>query len=145
MTGLAIRRARILKVRKIEHRLATAQAQKALSEVSTLKQIEKRLIGLRSTLTPDDRIKNGRALQSMHEMAELLEGAKDDLAVPIGRAEAKAKRCQGERTVASARENSVEKLQERAEIAEEYRAICKADAERPFRRQKFFTGDRDGK
>lgn len=53
MTGLAERRARIVRVRQMEHRVARAKLATAEAALANLDRIAERLNGLRTSLRPD--------------------------------------------------------------------------------------------
>jgi hypothetical protein len=142
MTRQSTRRARILRVRQIEHRIAAARLNNAGVEVANLKRIEQRIARLRVTLNPDHAMKTGTAFQAMHEMATLLDTATDVLAVPIDRAETTARHFEAQRNAAWMREDGAERLHAKSIREESYQSILRADAGRPFRKRNPLTGGR---
>jgi hypothetical protein len=64
MTGLATRRARIVRVREMEHRLAHAQLRVADAALDELNGISARIAALRSALNPACGYTNGLELKS---------------------------------------------------------------------------------
>lgn len=135
MTGLASRRARILKVRQMEHKVARARLAGAEAALANLDRISTRLSGLRASLKPDAKHSNGLALKAMAEMAIRLESAQGELAAPIGAAEHNRSRFMAERVFAKSREDGAEKMHSRALVVENYEQTRRADANRPFRKR----------
>lgn len=135
MTSLAERRARIVRVRQMEHRVARAKLATAEAALANLGRIAGRLSGLRASLKPDTARTTGLALKSMAEMALRLEAAQHDLAAPIEGAQHNRVRSIAERAAAKTREEGAEKLRERALRSETYEQARRADANRPFRKR----------
>jgi len=140
MTGLAERRARIVRVRQMEHRVARAKLATAEAALANLDRIAERLSGLRTSLKPDAERTTGLALKSMAEMALRLEDAQCDLAAPIKGARHNRVRSMAERLAAKTREEGAEKLRERALRIELYEQTRRADANRPFRKRPSTLG-----
>lgn len=142
MTSLAQRRARILRVRQMEHRVARVRLATAEATLANLDRISGRLSGLRASLKPDAERTSGLALKAMAEMALRLESAQTDLAAPIGNAENNRVRSIAERVFAKGREEGAEKLHSRAVRTETYEQNRRADANRPFRKRVPALGGR---
>lgn len=142
MTSLAQRRARILRVRQMEHRVARVRLATAEATLANLDRISGRLSGLRASLKPDAERTSGLALKAMAEMALRLESAQTDLAAPIGNAENNRVRSIAERVFAKGREEGAEKLHNRAVRTETYEQNRRADANRPFRKRVPALGGR---
>lgn len=140
MTSLAERRARIVRVRQMEHRVARAKLATAEAALSNLDRIASRLSGLRASLKPDAERTDGLALKSMAEMALRLEAAQCDLVAPIKGAQHNRVRSIAERSAAKTREEGAEKLRERALRSEAYEQARRADANRPFRKRQLTFG-----
>lgn len=135
MSGLAERRARILKIRQLEHRVARARLANAEATLANLDRISGRLSGLRASLKPAAERTDGLTLKAMAEMAIRLEKAQGDLAAPIDDAEHKRARSLAERAYAKTREDGAEKLHDRALRSETHEQALRADANRPFRKR----------
>lgn len=140
MSGVAQRRARILRVRQLEHRVATARLASAEATLANLDRIKGRLSNLRASLKPNAERTDGQALKAMAEMAIRLEKAQGDLAAPIGDAERKRAHSMAERAYAKTREDGAEKLHSRAVRSENYEQALRADANRPFRKRPALGG-----
>jgi hypothetical protein len=141
MTSLSQKRARIVRVRHLEHRIARARLATAEATLANLDRISQRLSNLRATLKPDAEFTNGLALKAMAEMAGRLEVAQADLAAPIEGAKHNRVRSIAERTFAKSREQGAEKLRDRAERLETYQQAIRADANRPFRKRNSSLGE----
>jgi hypothetical protein len=135
MSGLAQRRARVLRVRQLEHRVASARLATAEAAVANLDRISGRLAALRASLRPATDRTDGVTLKAMAEMAIRLEKAQGDLAAPINAAAHKRALSQAERSYAKSREDGAEKLHGRAVRSETYEQALRADANRPFRKR----------
>lgn len=143
MTSVVERRARIVRVRQMEHRAARAKLATAEAALANLDRIAGRLSGLRASLKPDAERTTGLALKSMAEMALRLEAAQCDLAAPMEGAQHNRIRSIAERAAAKTREEGAEKLREQALRLETYEQSRRADANRPFRkRQPALGGDK---
>ncbi len=140
MTNLSERRARILRVRQLEHRVARAKLANAEATLANLDRISERLSGLRASLKPNAERTNGLALKAMAEMAIRLESAQMDLAAPIEGAQHHRVRSIADRAFAKNREQGAEKLHDRALRMEVYEQTRRADANRPFRKRNSTLG-----
>lgn len=134
MKNQATRRARILKVRAIEHRAATANLATADAAVANLNRISGRLSNLRRGLVSEQGEFIGLALKANAEMSQRLEHAKASLVQPIRDAEYARSRVKAERLIARRREDSAAKLYDRAVRSDERRADEQASASQPFRK-----------
>ena len=141
MTNLSQKRARIVRVRHLEHRVARAKLATAEATLANLDRISNRLSILRATLKPDAEFTNGLALKAMAEMAGRLEVAQADLAAPIEGAKHNRVRSITERTFAKSREQGAEKLRDRAIRLETSEQARRADANRPFRKRISALGE----
>lgn len=135
MSGLAQRRARVLRIRQLEHRVASAKLATAEAAVANLDRISGRLSALRASLKPATDRTDGITLKAMSEMAIRLEKAQGDLAAPMDAAAHKRALSQAERAYAKTREDGAEKLHGRAVRSETYEQALRADANRPFRKR----------
>lgn len=141
MTALAQRRARILRVRAIEHRVAAARLAQADAAVANLDRISGRLATLRRSLTTTSGRTSGLALNAMAEMSHRLEIATVSLVTPTSDAERARARVSGERLKARQREESAGRLHERAFREENETREVRALADRPHRKRKPLIGD----
>lgn len=140
MTGLSERRARILRVRQLEHRVARAKLANAEATLANLDRISQRLSGLRASLKPNAERTSGLALKAMAEMAVRLETAQTELAAPIRGAQNNRVRSIADRASAKSREQGAEKLRDRALLVEVHEQARRADANRPFRKRSSALG-----
>jgi hypothetical protein len=136
MTSLSTRRARILHVRKLEHRIAKAQANSADAAVDKLDRISRRIDTLRLSLHPKDERASGRQLRAMGEMQQRLAQAQDDLAQPIGNARDESAHFADLRHAAHLREEGAIRLHDMAVHNAAATAALRTDANRPFRPRK---------
>lgn len=134
MSDIAARRARILRLRAIEHRVAQAQLAKADASLSSLTQIADRLGRLRMTLHAGYGTTDGRALKVRAEMALRLDDAQVSLAAPRREAEARRRECLALQQHAHRREDSIAKLHERAVQTASAESVRRNDANRPHRK-----------
>jgi uncharacterized protein (UPF0210 family) len=135
MSQPSARRARILRVRQLEHRLSVARLNNAAAEVTNLKRIGARITNLRITLNPDRTLKSGTAFQAMYEMAARLDDANAQLAAPIDQAETTVRHFEGQRNAARIREDGAERLHAKSVREESYQSALRADANRPFQKR----------
>ncbi len=140
MSALAQRRARILRVRAIEHRIAAARLAQADAAVANLDRIASRLAALRRSLTTTSGQTSGLALSAMAEMSQRLEAATVSLVTPTDDAERARARVSGERMKARQREESAGKLHERAFREENENREVRALAATPYRKRKPLMG-----
>jgi hypothetical protein len=132
MTRLSHRCARILRVRTVEHRVATARAAAAEKRIGDLLGVAQRIADLRTSLRPDVGVTNGQALNAMAEMKMRLERAEGDLVRPIRQAEAHRDQATLARLLARTREDGAGRLRDKTAIGEEKAATLRAQAGNPF-------------
>lgn len=132
MTALSKRRMRIVRVRAIEHRIAAARNAEAERRSAELVGVATRLANLRHGLCPQPGSADGQTLQAMAEMAQRLDRAEGELVQPMQQADAHQQRTWLARLAARAREESSVRLRDRAAATEQYAAMVRADAARPF-------------
>lgn len=116
---LGKRRARITRVRRIEHVHAAAAAAAAQAQVAHLEASERRLAELRGGLVSEVGATTGAALGHAHELAMRLDGARASLGDAIAGARITAAASSEARIEARRNEESAHKLEERtnAELA----------------------------
>ena len=141
MTGRTIQRARLLRLRKIECRIAAANLSQAQATLTTLRQVTQRLAALNSGLTPAAGIAVGRSLKSNAEMSARLDAAAISMASPIGTAIAKILESQALHRKTRQREDYASKLNDSAKAQQEAARVLRADANRPFRKPANFLGE----
>lgn len=76
MSQVAQRRARILRLRTIEHRVAAARLAQADAAHSAVAQVALRVAALRDQVNVAEGLQNGSDLQSMGELADRLDRAR---------------------------------------------------------------------
>ena len=76
MTGTTARRARLLRLRSIQHRIAVAKLARADANVSNLARIAQRIAGLKAGLGAGTGTTTGMSLMAMTEMAIRLDSAR---------------------------------------------------------------------
>jgi hypothetical protein len=113
MSG-APQRARIARVRRIQHGLAAAAAAKASGHVQMLEMNSSRLAQMREGLSTAPGATSGAALAGRGELAMRLESARDGLGRTIGGARAAAALREKERLGARRDQESAERLHDRA-------------------------------
>lgn len=111
MNGLVRQRARLVRVRKIQHGLAAASAAQAAERVAMLEMNQARLQRMRGELRPIEGPTSGAALARMGELAMRLDTARHGLTPSIEAARALAASLQGERHAARRDQESAEKLE----------------------------------
>jgi len=133
---LSQRRSRIVRVRTIEHRIATMKQTLAEQRLVELVGVARRLEDLRGSLAPRHGRVDGASLQAMGELSNRLGRAEAELNTPIRRAETAQEEATSLRLRARAREEGAEKLRGRAARMEEQQTALRHDANRPFRKPK---------
>lgn len=131
MTGLSQRRARILRVRAIEHRAAAARQSAADKKIADLLGVARRLGDLRDSLIPTMGPSAGAALQAMNELQSRLADAESSLAQPIRHARELREHAWSVRIAAHGRELGADRLHSKARAQEEYHSALRQDANRP--------------
>src|ERR1700741_4848150 len=97
MKALVAKRARITRVRDVQHRLAMSAAATAEAQVVTLETNAAKLASMRDSLTVPTGPTTGAALQNRGELAQRLDKARDGLTDAIVSARAAAERKVAER------------------------------------------------
>lgn len=136
MSKLSTRRARIVRVRAIEHRLAAIRQTTAEQRIADLLGIASRLDGLRAGLMPHSGRSSGASLQAMSELHGRLGQAENALQQPISQAEVRHDQARAARLLARMQEEGAERLRERAAAREQQESTALDDANRPARRVK---------
>ena len=120
MNGLVRQRARLARVRRIQHGLAATVAAQAAGRVQMLETSRERLRQMRSELRPVEGSTTGAAIAGMGELAMRLESARYDLGPTLDSARSAAAAREAERRAARRDQESAEKLEAAAlRVAEE--------------------------
>ena len=114
MKALADRRARIVRVRAVQHIQASIAAGEAEARANALADNEQKLVALRGNLQFDPGAVQGGAMAAQAELATRLEAARASMADNIAAARAVATTKEQERLAARIRQEGAEKLQQRA-------------------------------
>lgn len=114
MKAIAQRRARIARVRNVQHLQAAAAAHAAESHVMQLEMNAERLIAIRSSLSMATGATTGAALANAGEIAQRLDRMRDGLAAAIVGARATAEHQAAIRLEARKKQESADKLDQRA-------------------------------
>lgn len=125
-----------MRVRTIEHRIATMKQTSAEQRLLELVGVARRLEDLRASLAPRPGRADGASLQAMGELSNRLGRAEAELNTPIRRAETAQEEATSMRLRARAREEGAEKLRGQAARTEEQQSALRQDANRPFRSSK---------
>jgi hypothetical protein len=134
--SVVAQRARIARVRRLQHDLAAAAAAKANGHVQTLELNSRRLKQIREGLSAEPGLTCGAALASRGELAQRLESARNGLGRTIEGARAAARLREAERLGARRDQEGAEKLEQRAWQAEGRAADRRASASFRPRRMK---------
>jgi hypothetical protein len=119
MNGIVRQRARLARVRRIQHGLAASHAAAAADRVQMLEMNRDRLRRMRSELQPIEGTTSGAALARMGELGSRIDGARQGLAVTIESARSAAIAREAERVVARRDQESAERLEQAAVRAAE--------------------------
>jgi len=120
MNGLVRQRARLARVRRIQHGLAATVAAEAAGRVQMLETSRDRLRQMRSELRPVEGPTTGAAMARMGELAMRLDSARYNLGPTIDSARSAAAARETERRAARRDQESAEKLEAAAlRVAEE--------------------------
>lgn len=111
MSSLIRQRARLTRVRKIQHGLAAAAAAQAAGRVAMLEMNRERLLRMRAELKPVEGQTTGAALARMGELAMRLDKARHGLDPTLEAARSLAASLQGEQLAARRDQESAEKLE----------------------------------
>jgi hypothetical protein len=114
MKALVAKRARITRVRDVQHRLAMTAAASAEAHVANLETNAAKLASMRDSLTVPTGPTTGAALQNRGELAQRLDTARHGLSDAIVSARAAAEQKIAERLEARQRQESAAKLDARA-------------------------------
>lgn len=114
MKALVARRARITRVRAVQHLLAASAAASAEAQVETLENNASKLASLRDSLTIPAGTTTGAILQNRAELATRLDNARHGLSRAIVNARTAAEQRVAERLEARQRQESAAKLDARA-------------------------------
>jgi hypothetical protein len=120
MNGLVRQRARLARVRRIQHGLAATVAAQAAGRVQMLETSRERLRQMRTELRPAEGPTTGAAMARMGELAMRLDSARYNLGPTIDSARSAAAAREAERRAARRDQESAEKLEAAAlRVAEE--------------------------
>ncbi|HEY6917159.1 MAG TPA: hypothetical protein VI381_05905 [Allosphingosinicella sp.] len=121
MSPVSRQRARIARVRHIQHDLAAADAAKALGKVNMLEMNSEQLDRLRAELTAQAGTTSGAVMGSIGELAMRLEKAREGLERTIKSARMVADAKDKVRLAARIRQEGADKLKDKAAAADEER------------------------
>lgn len=139
MTPRSARRERLLRLRTIEHRIATLKLANADATVANLLRIAARLEKLRNGLGVDSGERTGMELNSIAEMTLRLESARLGMKAPLDDAHARRSEFLAHRIAAQRREDGAAKLLAKAESDEVVSYDRRTDANRQHvKRNSFF-------
>ncbi len=142
MTGTTARRARLLRLRTIEHRIAKAKLARADATLVNLERIAGRIAALKNGLGAGVGGTSGMALKAMTEMSIRLDAAQIGMTAPIDEAEARRAEFNALRIAAQHKEDGAGKLHDKAATSEASMRDLRADANRPFRKRNAFLETR---
>ena len=111
MNGLVRQRARLARVRRIQHGLAASVAAQAAGRVQMLETSRERLRQMRAELRPVEGPTTGAAMARMGELAMRLDSARYNLGPTIDSARSAAAAREAERRAARRDQESAEKLE----------------------------------
>jgi hypothetical protein len=111
MNGLVRQRARLARVRRIQHGLAATVAAQAAGRVQMLETSRERLRQMRTELRPAEGPTTGAAMARMGELAMRLDSARYNLGPTIDSARSAAAAREAERRAARRDQESAEKLE----------------------------------
>jgi hypothetical protein len=111
MNGLVRQRARLARVRRIQHGLAASVAAQAAGRVQMLETSRERLRQMRNELQTAEGHTTGAAMARMGELAMRLDSARYDLGPTIDSARSAAAAREAERLAARRDQESAEKLE----------------------------------
>jgi len=119
MKAAVKQRARIARVRRLQHGLAASSAAAAMAEVRNLEVSSSRLAQMRGDLNPDEGMTSGAWLSSAGELAMRLDSARIGLAPTIDAARSAAQLKEQARLAARQNQESAERLEQAAANAVE--------------------------
>jgi len=114
MKSIVARRARITRVRSVQHLLAASAAAQAEAQLDTLRNNQDKLAMLRDSLSVPAGMTSGAVLQNRGQLAQRLDTARNGLADAIVSAKAQVEAKGAERLEARQRQESAAKLDQRA-------------------------------
>ncbi len=117
MKGLVQRRARVARVRRVQHLQAAATAAQAEGRAAALEGTAAHLALLRHSLAPAQGMMAAAELSGAAELAMRLDAVRDGLTDSIVSARATALETAARRLEARIRQESAERLEERAAVA----------------------------
>lgn len=135
MNAPSQRRARIARVRTLEHRLAAARHVGAQREAQALAAIARRLATLNAGVGVGSGVVLGQSLSAISELSTRLGKAEASLAAPIRQAETHRAATDANRIAAHRKEQSALRLADKATARERYERELRADADRPHRKR----------
>lgn len=142
MTGTTARRARLLRLRTIEHRIAKAKLTRADAALVNLERIAGRIAALRDGLGASVGGTSGMVLKAMAEMSIRLDAARSGMTAPMTEAEARRAEFNALRITAQQKEDSAAKLHDKAATSEAATRDLRADANRPHRKRTAYLESR---
>lgn len=140
MTPRSARRERLLRLRTIEHRVATLKLAQADSAVVALARTADRLDKLRKGLGVGSGERTGMELNSIAEMTLRLEQARLGMEAPLVDAHARRSEFLAQRIAAQRREDGAAKLLAKAESDEVVSYERRTDANRQHVKRHSFFG-----
>lgn len=140
MTPRSARRERLLRLRTIEHRVATLKLANADATIANLERIVARLEKLRNGVGVDAGDRTGMELNAMAEMTLRLESARIGMEAPLDDAWARRSEFLAHRIAAQRREDGAAKLLAKAESEEVVSYERRTDANRQHVKRNSFFG-----
>lgn len=142
MKSVADQRARIARVRHIQHDLAAADAAQAQGKVHALELNAEQIGRLRAELAPHLGTTSGATIGSIGELAQRLENAREGLERTIKSARIAAEAKERVRLAARIQQESADKLKDKAIAADEAAEERRITASLRHRARGAATGDR---
>jgi len=140
MTNVVTRRERIARVRRVEHMQAAAASAAAEAQLGSLEQSAARVLDLRLQLTSGVGATSAETLAARGELAHRLDLARFGLADAIAGARSVVENKSAERVAARIRQESAERLVERAQHDEDALVEKRAGAN-PRAKSSRFLGE----
>lgn len=140
MTATSTKRARLLRLRTIEHRIAKQRLADADNMLANLATIAIRLDRLRQGLSLETGQTSGMQLNTMAEMSMRLEKARAGMRSPMSEAERNRSEVHARQIDAHRREDGAAKLYAKAEASEVVLNERRTDANRLFVKRGFLCG-----
>ena len=141
MSRTVIAAARLLRLREVQSRLASAKVAQAKAESANLTSIATRIDGLRLALGIDAGMTSGTAFRAMTEMSLRLDGARRGLVTPMAQAEDRASHLQTVSLIANNREDRAAKRHADAAKSAATARETRADANRAYRKPTSMIGE----